>query len=220
MALSPRLIVFDLDGTLVDSRRDIADAANNLLKRAGASPLPEDAIGRMVGEGVAVLVSRAFAAVALPPPPDAIEQFLEIYSARLLEHTRPYPGIPELLGSLRPARVLAVLTNKPERATRVILDGLGLSTFFDPGNVVGGDGPLGRKPAPDGLRRLIEQTGTSAADTLLVGDSLIDWRTARAAGTDICLAAYGFGFGSIPQDVARAARVIQAPMDLLGNVLN
>ncbi len=220
MPPTPRLIVFDLDGTLVDSRRDIANAANLLLQRSGASPLPEEAIGRMVGEGVAVLVSRAFAAAERPVPPDALDQFVAIYSARLLEHTRAYPGIPEVLASLARERVLAVLTNKPEHATREILEGLRLSSYFDPDKVLGGDSPLGRKPAPDGLRRLMEQAGTTAAETLLVGDSLIDWRTARAAGTDICLAAYGFGFGSVPADVARASRVIEAPLDLLGNVLN
>jgi phosphoglycolate phosphatase len=207
--------VFDLDGTLVDSRRDIADSANLLLQRSGAPPLPEATIGRMVGEGAATLVNRAFQAARLTQPSDALEQFLDIYSARLLVHTRAYPGIPELLGRLEASSALAVLTNKPIRSTRDILDGLQLSRFFAGDAVIGGDGSLGRKPSPAGLRRLMNQSGSSSDDTMLVGDSLIDWRTAEAAGITICLARYGFGFESIPDEVARTACVIDAPLDLL-----
>jgi phosphoglycolate phosphatase len=210
-----RLIVFDLDGTLVDSRRDIADSANVLLQRAGTSPLPEETIGRMVGEGAATFVRRAFEAAAVPQPHDALEQFLQIYATRLLVHTRPYPGIPELLGRLEASFGLAVLTNKPIRSTRDILDGLQLSRFFTREAVIGGDGSLGRKPSTEGLQRLMDQSGSTPADTVLVGDSLIDWRTAEAAGVKICLARYGFGFESIPDDVARSACVIDAPLDLL-----
>ena len=96
-----RLIVFDLDGTLVDSRRDIADSANVLLERSGADRLPEDAIGRMVGDGAAMLVARAFAAAGRPPPADALAQFLSIYRGRLLNHTKPYPHMGAVLGLLR-----------------------------------------------------------------------------------------------------------------------
>ncbi len=220
VGISPKLIVFDLDGTLVDSRRDIADSANLLLERCGATPLPEETIGRMVGEGAALLVSRAFAAASLAAPSDALQQFLDIYSTRLLAHTRPYPGILDVLAALAPRRTLAVLTNKPERATRAILDGLGLSAFFDSANIIGGDGPCGRKPAPEGLRRLMSLAEADAAGTLLVGDSVIDWRTAQAASTAVCLAAYGFGFEGIPADVVRAACVIDTPLELLTDVLN
>src|SRR5262249_26976260 len=125
-----RLVVFDLDGTLVDSRRDLAEAANQLLQECGASPLAEDAIGRMVGDGAATLVARVFAAVPLPQPSDALPRFLAIYNARLLRFTRPYAGIPELLTALAPHITLAVLTNKPLAATRAILDGLDLATHF------------------------------------------------------------------------------------------
>ena len=92
-----RLIVFDLDGTLIDSRKDIADAANLLLRDCGAEPLAEDRIGRMVGAGAATLVARAFAAIGIEPPPDALERFLAIYSRGLLNHTRAYNGIPDVL---------------------------------------------------------------------------------------------------------------------------
>src|SRR5260370_32029022 len=107
------LIVFDLDGTLVDSRKDISDAANLLLESCDASPLPEDTIGRMVGDGAATLVARAFAAAGQPPPPDALARFLELYGLRLLAHTRPYPHMPETLEALTERRPPAVLTSKP-----------------------------------------------------------------------------------------------------------
>jgi phosphoglycolate phosphatase len=188
------LIVFDLDGTLIDSRRDIANAANALLVGCGAAPLPVDEIARMVGNGAAVLVDRAFAARRVPKPDDALDRFLAIYERHLLDFTRPYPGIPEVLAALGGRAALAVLTNKPARATREILDGLDLARYFTPALVVAGDGPLPRKPDPAGLRHLIEAAGSSAATTLLVGDSAVDWNTARAASTPICLARYGFGY--------------------------
>ena len=96
-----RLIAFDLDGTLIDSRRDLADSANQLLGEMGAPPLPEDAIGRMVGEGARVLVQRALAARGLEETPAALPRFLEIYDTRLLNHTRPYEGV---LDAVRLAR--------------------------------------------------------------------------------------------------------------------
>src|SRR6266850_6032304 len=95
-----RLFVFDLDGTLIDSRRDIADAANQLLRDCGAEPLPEERIGRMVGDGAATLVARAFAASGVERPPHALERFLSIYDRWLLNHTRAYDGIPAVLDSL------------------------------------------------------------------------------------------------------------------------
>src|SRR5436190_14171779 len=95
-----RLIVFDLDGTLIDSRRDIADAANALLESCGAPALPEERIGRMVGDGAATLVARAFDASGVERPPDALERFLQIYQRRLLVHTRPYPGMIDVLEAL------------------------------------------------------------------------------------------------------------------------
>src|SRR5438874_9488202 len=132
-----RLIVFDLDGTLVDSRRDIADSANALLETCGAHPLREEAIGRMVGDGVATLVARAFEAAGVRPPPDALDRFLTIYDTRMLVHTRPYPRIPDVLESLRERMPLALLTNKPREATLSILAGLGLDRYFDDDVFVG-----------------------------------------------------------------------------------
>ena len=194
-----RLIVFDLDGTLVDSRRDIADAANALLESCGIARLPEERIGRMVGEGAATLVARAFQASRVEPPTDALDRFVALYHDRLLDHTRPYPGMIETLEALRGRARLAVLTNKPRRATLAILEGLDLAQFFTPAMVVAGDGPFPRKPDPSGLRHLQTAAAADADATLLVGDSMIDWRTARAAGTAACLARYGFGFSTISE---------------------
>jgi len=187
------LIVFDLDGTLVDSRRDLADATNALVAELGGSPLPELVIGEMVGNGAAVLVKRALAGTGLDPDtPGALSRFLHHYDARLLATTRPYPGIFETIQLLGATRRLAVLTNKPAHATMRVLDGLGLLPFFD--DVIGGDTAHGRKPDPTGLLALVSRAGVTPEATLLVGDSPIDLATARAAGTHICLARYGFGY--------------------------
>jgi phosphoglycolate phosphatase len=209
-------VVFDLDGTLVDSRRDLAESANVLLAECGCGPLTEEAVGRMVGDGAATLVGRAFAASGCPKPADALERFLAIYEARLLRFTRPYPRMDDVLSTLGSRAMLAVLTNKPLNSTRRVLDGLNLARHFPPDRVIGGDGPFLRKPDPAGLRHLADEAQVELRETVLVGDSIIDWRTARAAGTQICLARYGFGFeGFPPHEVAPGDRVIDHPADLL-----
>jgi phosphoglycolate phosphatase len=211
-----KLIVFDLDGTLIDSRRDLAASANAVLTACGAAPLPEDQIGRMVGDGAAMLVARAFAAAGRPQPPDALARFLAIYNGRLLASTRPYPDVPEVLARLRQRATLALLTNKPLAPTRDILAGLDLASYFAPGCVVGGDGPFARKPDPAGLRYLLAEAGASPQEAVLVGDSPIDWQTSRAAGTRVCLAAYGFGFeGFLSGSLGADDRLVRAPADLL-----
>jgi phosphoglycolate phosphatase len=211
------LVVFDLDGTIVDSRRDIADSANALLAACGAGPLAEDRLGGMVGDGAAALVARAFEAAGLALPSDALARYLACYDARLLAHTRPYPGIADVLDILQSQVKLAVLTNKPLAATRAVLDGLGLSRYFPADAVIGGDGTFPRKPDAAGLQYLMASAGVPADATLLVGDSETDWRTACVAGTSICLARYGFGFEGFPVERLRPGdRVIDAPAELLG----
>ena len=211
-----RLIVFDLDGTLIDSRRDIADAANALLVECGAERLSEERIGRMVGDGAATLVARAFAACGIERPPDALPRFLAIYGQHLLDHTRPYPGIPAVLDRLGVRAKLAVLTNKPIASTRRILAGLDLARHFPENAVIGGDGPFPRKPNPAGLRYLADAAGVPVESALLIGDSVIDWRTARAASMPVCLARYGFGFEEFPIDeLGPEDRTIGAPADIL-----
>ena len=210
------LIVFDLDGTLVDSRRDLAESANALLAACGCATQSEAAIGRMVGDGAATLVARAFASSGCEPPADALARFLAIYEARLLQCTRAYPEIDGLLAALEPRLPLAVLTNKPIASTRRILDGLDLARFFLADLVAGGDGPHPRKPDPAGLRMLCDRAGVEPAAALMVGDSIVDWRTARAAGTRVCLAGYGFGFEEFPVgELAPDERVIDSPAALL-----
>ncbi|HEX3646615.1 MAG TPA: HAD hydrolase-like protein [Vicinamibacterales bacterium] len=214
--MSIPLFVFDLDGTLVDSRRDIADAANALLVSCGAAPIPDQRIGRMVGEGAAVLVARAFNASGVEPPADALSRYLALYDERLLNHTHPYDGIPTLLEALGSRATLAVLTNKPIAPTRRILDGLDLARHFPSDAVLGGDGPFARKPDPAALLHLVTRAKARAGATMMVGDSAIDLRTARAAGTRVCLARYGFGFDSVPlHELTLEDQLIDAPLELL-----
>jgi phosphoglycolate phosphatase len=211
-----QLIVFDLDGTLIDSRRDLADSANALLESCGGGPLAEDHIGRMVGDGAAMLVARAFDASGIPPPPDALPRFLALYDERILHHTRPYAGVAQVLELLSCRAQLAVLTNKPLASTRRILTGLGLARFFPDGAVIGGDGPFPRKPHPAGLQHLAARAGVAADGVLLVGDSVVDVRTARAVSTAVCLARYGFGFEGFPQqELDPAVSVIDSLGELL-----
>jgi len=209
--------VFDLDGTLVDSKRDLANATNALLVECGAPPLADDRIGRMVGDGAATLVARAFEASGIARPLDALDRFLDIYAAHLLDHTRPYPNVPEVLAELADRVALAVLTNKPLASTRRILDGLSLSRYFAADAVVGGDGPFPRKPDPSGLRHLMARGGVAPQATAMVGDSPIDLRTARAASTAIYLVRYGFGFDASPIGELHAdERAIDNFRELLG----
>ena len=191
-----RLVVFDLDGTLVDTRRDLAQSTNKLIVELGGTPLDEALIGSMVGNGVAIWLARALAAGGLTPPADALPRFSAIYDQGLLNHTRAYPGMPEALARAGRAGPLAVLTNKMRAATIKILDGLGLAQFF--AAVAGVDGPHPPKPAPDGLLALMRRFGAAPAETLLVGDSPIDQHTARNAGARLCVAKYGFGYVPAP----------------------
>jgi len=209
-----RLFVFDLDGTLVDSQRDIANAANDVLQQCGATPLSEAAIAGMVGDGAALLIARAFKAANCPRPADVLERFLDAYHLRMLEHTRPYAGVPELLETLNTRGTLAVLTNKPIHATRAILEGCGLAGYFG-SRVLGGDGPLPRKPDPAGLLSLMRDADVDAPASLMVGDSAADLRAARNAGTQVCIARYGFGYAGIPAgELLETDRIIDHPLQL------
>ena len=188
-----RLVAFDLDGTLVDSHRDIADATNAAIADLGGRPLEMSVITSLVGEGAAVLIRRAMGKAGLDVDlREALERFLIHYDARLLATTASYPGMIETLRTLGDDRVLAVLTNKPQQPSLRILDGLGMRDFF--AEVVGGDTALGRKPHPAGLRAIMSNASVTPAETVLIGDSPVDLETARQAGTGICLARYGFGY--------------------------
>jgi phosphoglycolate phosphatase len=190
---SIRLLAFDLDGTLVDSSQDLADSVNAMLGELGAPPLPETEVTRMVGEGAAVLVGRALVRAGVKVDArTALDCFLKHYDERLLATTKPYPGMVETLQALRDQYSLAVLTNKPALPTMRLLEGLGLIEFFR--DVIGGDTAYGRKPDPAGLLALVDRASATPQAALLIGDSPVDLATARAAGTRICLARYGFGY--------------------------
>jgi phosphoglycolate phosphatase len=212
-----RLIVFDLDGTLIDSRQDLADAANALIAERGGTPLPVDAVTAMVGEGAALLVRRALTAAGLEPDvATGLPRFLELYDERLLAHTQAYPGTAEALEALGRRATLAVLTNKPQRPTETILRGLDLHRHF--AHVIGGDTPLGRKPDPAGLNHLLTVTGSSRDQSVLVGDSAIDVRTARAAGVRVCLVRYGFGFPLAATELRGDEMQAGSPGDLISSL--
>ena len=190
-----RLIAFDLDGTLIDSRRDLADSANQLIAELGGAPLREEAVGRMVGDGARVLVERALAATGLVDPGNALQRFLQIYDTRLLIHTRPYAGVEAAIEAARRGARVTMLTNKPLHHTARIVEALGWAPLFD--EVVGGDNPLGRKPQPDVLLAMMTAAGVTAAQAMLVGDSKVDLDTARRAGVRCCLVSFGYGFESV-----------------------
>ena len=195
------LIAFDLDGTLIDSHRDLAQSANQLIVELGGEPLAEEAIGGMVGEGAALLVKRALDSAGLEHPSSALNRFLEIYDTRLVNHTRLYDGILDALHLARRHAHLGVLTNKPTSPTKKLLDAFGIADLFE--RVIGGDGPHPRKPSPEGLLAMIASTGATRARTLMIGDSGIDYETAQRASVRCCIVSYGFGFRTFARDRVR-----------------
>jgi phosphoglycolate phosphatase len=215
MAPAIRLIVFDLDGTLIDSRLDLATAVNHVLRELGFDEIVPETVYGYVGDGARMLVERALGPARRDLVPRALDLFVSFYGAHLLDRTRPYPGMRETLDALR-ARdvVLSVLTNKPERMSRTIIQGLGLEALFV--DVVGGDSLPQRKPDPAGLEQLRIRTGTPRDRLLLVGDSRIDLATARAAGVPFCGVTWGFGPAALLAE--RPERVIERPHDLLALV--
>lgn len=185
-------VVFDLDGTLIDSRRDLAAAVNRVREERGFEPLPVDEVVAMVGRGARVLVRRALPeSVGGSDFDRAFQRFLDVYLDRCLEETAPYDGVEAMLERLGGRLPLGLLTNKPERHTRKILDGLGLAGRFR--EVVAGDTLSTKKPDPAGLRHLATPLETPVERTLFVGDSTTDAETAAAAGARLALVRWGFG---------------------------
>ena len=185
-----KLVIFDLDGTLVDSAEDIAHAVNEVRDQFELAPLPLDEIESYIGNGVAKLLERALAGSARELVDRAQEIYPLIYRRRLLDHTRPYPGVVPALEELDArGRTLTVLTNKPLHESIMILEGLGLRQHF--AQVYGGDSFDHKKPNPTGARRLLNEAAAETHETLFVGDSSIDLQTARAAGIPCCLVTYG-----------------------------
>lgn len=181
-----RLLVFDLDGTLIDSSRDLSNSVNAMLVRFGRKPLPEAVIASYIGDGAGMLVRRA-----LGDPADeayverALTCFLDYYREHKLDYTSVYPGVLEALDALRVApdgrqRAMAVLTNKPIGPSVAICDALGLTEYFF--QIYGGNSFPTKKPDPAGLDALIREAGVTPQETLMVGDSGVDILTARNAG--------------------------------------
>jgi len=210
------LLVFDLDGTLVDSIHDLAQAASDLSERYGGARLDDETVCRMVGEGAQILVDRVLARAGHAAPPEgALREFLDLYDRRMFETTRAYPGTADTLRALARDHAMALLTNKPEDSARKVLAHCGLDGFF--AHMIFGDGEFGRKPDPAGLRWLMERHGAPAARTVLVGDSEVDLATARAGSVRVCLARYGFGFIRIdPASLSGDEWYLDQPRDLLG----
>ncbi len=184
-------VVFDLDGTLVDSRPDLATAVNRMRAELGLQVLAESAVGAMIGEGARVLVERALAdAPAEISRAQALTDFLGHYAAVCTVATRPYDGVEALLADAARRSPLALLTNKPIAMTRALLVHFGWEGKFR--SVVGGDSLPFRKPDGRGLLALAAGLDVVPAEVLLVGDSRIDAETARAAGTQFIWAEWGY----------------------------
>jgi phosphoglycolate phosphatase len=192
------ILVFDLDGTLIDSARDIADSVSELVESYGAPPLSLADVVTMVGEGAPMLVRRALRQSGVKPSADeALARYLAIYDRRLMNHTAPYEGVRETLALCVRRGPLAVLTNKPLGPSIGILEALGLRGFFS--RIIGGDSEYGRKPAPAGLLSL--QALAPGDSMVMIGDSPADCQTAEAAAVPFVFTRYGFGagkFGTTP----------------------
>jgi phosphoglycolate phosphatase len=212
------LLAFDFDGTLMDTLRDLCEAASDLAESYGGRRFTEADTAAMVGDGAPLLVKRIMAAIGVAEvPADALHRYFVCYERRVFDHTAPYPGVVDMLAALAPAHRLTLLTNKPEAQAWAIMRHTGIEGYF--ADAVFGDGELPRKPDPAGLRWLMSRAGTDAAHTMMVGDSSMDLAAARNAGTRLCLARYGFGFERVPQAEIRPDDVlIDQPMDLVARL--
>lgn len=187
------LLIFDLDGTLIDSKTDLALSVNAMLRYMGLQPLDHDRVESYVGSGARVLMERALGPAASEAQIEkALEFFLKHYDEHKLDNTRPYPGVEEALKEFQAAGVrMAVLTNKPVRVSGRILEGLGLARYF--ARVYGGNSfDQRKKPDPIGVETLLAGLDVDRERALMVGDSSVDVRTARNAGIKVCGVRYGF----------------------------
>ena len=213
---SIRLLVFDLDGTLIDSRLDLIHSINAMLRHFERPELPGDLIATYVGDGAPALVRRALGDLNNEPLfREALEYFLGYYRIHKLDHTTVYAGIPEALRSLgTPSngmqRKMAVLSNKPVNPSRDIVQALGLGDFFV--RIYGGNSFTTKKPDPLGVRTILDETSVRAAEAVMIGDSSIDVLTGRNAGLWTCGVAYGFAPHTLeesPPDV-----LVETPREL------
>jgi phosphoglycolate phosphatase len=200
---SVRALIFDLDGTLIDSKLDLALAVNATLEEKGRAPLPHEKIYSFIGQGAPSLIARSLGEGAIEEECRlALEFFIRYYSAHKLDNTKLYTGVREGLDALA-GMPMAVLTNKPVRVSRSILQGLGIANFFR--TVYGGNSFQRKKPDPMGVEMILTEFGAAATQVMLVGDSEVDVQTARNAGTWACGVTYGLG----------SHRLAEFPPDLL-----
>jgi phosphoglycolate phosphatase len=198
-----RLLVFDLDGTLIDSRLDLIHSINAMLHYLGRPQLNGEVIASYVGDGAPALVRRALGdACDEALLRTALEYFLGYYRIHKLDHTTVYAGIPETLARLAETsngsqRLMAVLSNKPVHPSRDIVRALGLGDFFV--QVYGGNSFTTKKPDPLGVQTLLQETGIAAAEALMIGDSSIDVLTGQSAGLWTCGVTYGFAPHSLQE---------------------
>jgi phosphoglycolate phosphatase len=197
------LLIFDLDGTLIDSSRDLALSMNATREHMGMPKLDPKLIFSFVGNGAATLVRRALGPGASEQDvAEALSFFLQFYRAHALEHTQLYDGVREAIMALAAQdHTLAILTNKPVRISRDIIAALGLSQHFP--TVYGGDSFPMKKPDPIGIDTLVAETGMSRSNAVMIGDSAVDVQTARNANVTSCGVEWGFqpeGFAANPPD--------------------
>jgi phosphoglycolate phosphatase len=198
-------VIFDLDGTLIDSAPDLHHAVNRMLADLGGAPLSLAQVRSMVGDGASLLIERSLAAsgCSTADQGQALRSFLAFYAQDPVAHTQLFPGVAETLERLTEQGILlALCTNKPEALTRDILERLQLTRYF--AQVAGGDTFPFRKPDPRMLLRLLEPAGTAPARALLVGDSEVDAATASAAGVPFILVSYGYHRSSLEEIGSRA----------------
>jgi phosphoglycolate phosphatase len=190
-----KLVIFDLDGTLIDSRLDLIHSVNATLRHFKRPELPGDVIASYIGDGAPVLVRRAFGDPRHETDvKEALDYFLAYYRVHKLDHTHVYPGVKEMLRAVSSSngvsRQMAVLSNKPVIPSRAIVEALGLAEFFV--HVYGGNSFPTKKPDPQGVRTILRETKARPEETLIVGDSSIDVITGRNAGLWTCGVTYGF----------------------------
>ena len=198
------LLIFDLDGTLIDSKLDLANSVNAARAHLGLDPLDLAVIMTYVGYGAPVLIQKALVGEASESNiAQALEFFLDYYGRHALDSTRFYPGVKESLERLhRGGKWLAILSNKPVATSRMIIDGLGAAELFF--SVYGGDSFGAKKPDPTGIDQLMRETGVGPRGTMMVGDSVVDVETARNAGVRSCGVRFGFApatFDPTPPDL-------------------
>lgn len=198
-------LLFDLDGTLVDSGDDLAASVNHTLRQDDLPGLSREQVLQMLGDGAAVLVERAYAYHGVPKPADALTRYRKHYRAHCLDATRLYPGIEELLRRLAPKRAIAVATNKPIAFARQIVTGLGLDAYVDV--VVGPESAGAGKPSPGMLLAALESLGHQPGDAVMIGDSPSDVEAGRLAGSATIAVLWGYRdreplVASLPDGVA------------------